>query len=439
MNFSSFSSVKPFQIVLLAVFGVLMLLGLVLFANFGGFGNASAKVGQVTIWGTLPQNSMETVLNSLRATNPDYQGVSYVQVDESTFDNDLAQAIATGNSPDLLLISQELLATEQNKLSVIPNSVISERSFLDAYLPISELFLAVDGTYGIPFAVDPLVMYYNRTALVTAGIATPPSTWEGITSLTEQLTRTASGAVAESTIPFGSYGNVENARALISLLLLQAGNPITTVSTSGIQGQLTSTGPDNAAVTPAQSALSFYTQFSDPVKTVYTWNNAISSARQAFLAGTLVFYPGFASELPGIKAANPNLDFDMTVIPQPQTSPRVKWLTYGRVYAFAVPAAAKNPKGGMGAGLALASSQLAPAVSQALSMAPATKEALAPAANDRYAPVYYPQALIAKGWLSPSPATTDSIFSTMISNVTSGRMGIAEALSTANQALNAAL
>lgn len=437
MNFSGFSSMKPFQIALLVIFGFLLLLGLVLFSRFGGFAGTSNKVGTVTIWGTLPQSSMETVLNALRNSNQDYAGVQYVQKDEASFDNDLAQAISTGQGPDLVLISQEMLATEQTKLSVIPFSLISERTFLDSYLPIDDLFLASNGTYGIPFAVDPLVMYYNRSTLTQAGVAVPPSTWEGMTSLAEQLTSASAGTVAESTLPLGVYSNVENARAIVSLLLLQAGNPITSVSSAGVHGALTSTGADgSSAVTPAQSALTFYTQFADPVKTVYSWNAAIPSARQAFLAGTLDFYPGFASELPQLKAANPNLPFDMMAMPEPQNaSQRV---TYGKAYAFSVPASSKNPGGAENVAIALSSSDFAPAVSQALSMAPALRSALSPSNNDPYAPIYFPQALIAQGWLSPSPATTDSIFSTMISNITSGRMSVGEALTTANQALDAA-
>lgn len=432
MNLSGFSSMKPFQIVLLGIFGFLFLLGLVLFSRFGGFGGGGSKIGTVTIWGTLPQNNIETVLNTLRNSNAQYQGVQYVQKNEGTFDNDLAQAIATGNGPDLILISQELLATEQTKLAVIPFSVIPQRTFLDSYLPIDDLFLSTNGTYGIPLAVDPLVMYYNRTTLTQAGIAVPPSTWEGMTSLTEQLTKASAGKVAASTLPFGSYDNVENARAIVSTLLLQAGNPITTVSTAGVRGALDSSDTG----TPAQSALTFYTQFADPVKTVYSWNSSISSARQAFLAGTLAFYPAYASDLPQLKAANPNLPFDMMAMPQPQNASQR--LTYGRAYAFSIPATSKNPTGAENVAITMSSASFASTVSQALSMAPALRSALSPSRSDPYAPIYFPQALIAQGWLSPSPATTDSIFSTMISNITSGRMGVGQSLTTASQALNAA-
>lgn len=425
---------KPFQIAILAIFGFLGVLGLVLFANFGGFGGASTKIGTVTIWGTLPQAQMGAVINALHGQDQEYIGVTYEEKSEATFDTDLAEAIATGQGPDLVLISQEMLATEQNKLSVVPFSTISERTYLDTYLPIFELFLAENGTYGIPFAVDPLVMYYNRRTLINAGVATPPASWEAVTSLTEAITQSSAGTVLQSAIPFGAYNNVENARAIISLLLLQSGTVITSVGQNGLRGHLNEGGSGSGL--SGEPALTFYTQFADPVKTVYTWNSSISSARQAFLSGNLAFYPGFASELLQLKEANPNLDFDMMAIPQPKTA--THRVTYGKAYAFAVPKATDNSKGAVTVAIALADSSLSGTVSQALSMAPAIRSMLASASNDRYAPVFYPQALIASAWLSPSPAETDRIFSTMISNITSGRMSIPQALDSANQALNAA-
>ncbi len=223
----NFSTMKPFQIILLVVFGLLALLGLVVFANFGGFGSGGAKIGTVTIWGTVPQARMDTVINALRSEGQEYAGVSYSEKPAASFDASLADAIASGNGPDLILISQESLISEQNKLQVVPFSTVSQRTYLDTYLPIDELFLSSNGTYGIPFAVDPLVLYYNRSMLTSAGVAVPPSTWEAITGLAERMTVAQGGTVSVSTVPFGTYDNVQNARAIVSLLLLQAGNSIT--------------------------------------------------------------------------------------------------------------------------------------------------------------------------------------------------------------------
>jgi hypothetical protein len=72
-------------------------------------------------------------------------------------------------------------------------------------------------------------------------------------------------------------------------------------------------------------------------------------------------------------------------------------------------------------------------------MAPARRDSLSPASGDLYEPVYYPEALIATGWLSPMPSETDRIFGTMVNSIAMGKASVSTALSTASQSLDAAL
>lgn len=431
-----YDQIKPFRIIVLAVFGLVAIIGLFMFARFEGFDNGQDAIGTVTIWGTLPERAVSDQLEVLRENQPQFSRVSYAQIPLETFSIELAEALAIDEGPDMVLISQEQLVSEQNKLSVIPYSSISQRDFIDTFVPISELYLTDKGTYGIPVVVDPLVMYYNRTALASAGVPQPPQTWEAVLGLSDRITIRSGGQVTRSLLAFGEYGNIPNARGIISLLLLQAGSPITDILNGRLRAALNE-GIDATGSRAAESALSFYTQFSDPAKTVYSWNRALPDARQAFLAGDLVIYFGYASELPIIRAGNPNLDFDMAPVPQPARS--TARTTYGLVYALAIPKTSQNPNGAYATAVALADRGLQLRAANALSMVPASRAALIPSNEDPFQPVYFPEALVARGWLSPSPATTDSIFGAMIGNITSGRMDVSQALTTANQALDSAL
>jgi|CXWL01.1.fsa_nt_gi multiple sugar transport system substrate-binding protein len=428
---------KPFQLIFMFVFGFLALLGLLLFANFRGT-PGTAAVGNVTIWGTLPEYAMTQQLNALKKAEKEYGSVSYEQKSPETFGADLAEALASNVGPDLVLISQEELVSQQNKLSVIPFSTISERSYLDSFVPITELYLTDKGTYGIPLVVDPLVLFYNRTLLSSNGVPVPPASWEAVTGLAERLTQKNNGQVVKSAVALGEYANITNARAIISLLLLQSGTKISEADGTTIRSVMTQSSTVGLyGINPAESALSFYTQFADPAKTVYSWNRALPESRQAFLSGDLALYIGFASEVTALQAGNPNLDFDMARIPQPQTS--TTRTTYGLAYAFAIPKASKNPAGALASAQALTTREgVAPAI-LGLGMAPALRALLASSAPDnRYQPIYFPEALTAKGWLSPSPSATDNIFSVMIGNITTGRKGIGQALTTADQAIDSA-
>lgn len=427
---------STFQIVLLAVFGFAAVLGLILFANFGGFGSSKEQVGAVSIWGTLPKDLIEAQLTELSAGSDAYANVSYTQVSADGFSNTFANAIASGASPDLVLISQEQIMAEASKLQFISYATIPQRTYVDSFLPLFELFLTTEGTYGVPYVLDPLVMYYNRQALATAGIATAPSSWEAISGLAPTMSvKDASGTVSKSTIALGEYANIQNARAIVSLLMLQAGSPITEKTTQGTRSALV--GDQSFGQSPAESALSFYTQYANPAKTVYSWNRSMPNSRQAFIAGDLAFYLGYASERPFLEEANPNLDFDMALVPQPSTA--TSRSTYGLGYAFALPKQAINPTGAFAVATALTGEASMKTVADALSMAPARRAALDANTADTFAPIIYQSALISRGWLSPAPTVTDGIFAGMISNVTTGRLNATQAIISADQSINAAL
>lgn len=430
-------NLRPFQVIVMGIFGLIALIGLVVFANFQGFSSNAPQVGTVAIWGTLPAKPMNDALTAYKQGRSEFGRVTYTERPEETFDADVAEAIASGSGPDLLILSQEDLPAAEPKLTYFPSSLISERDFRDSFLPINELYLREGGTYGMPFVVDPLMLFYNRPVIAAAGVARPPSTWEAVAGLTATVNRqTDVQTVTRSLIALGTYENIENARAILSLLFLQAGYQMSERGEAGYRSDLTDVRTGSLGASPAESALNFYTEFANPTKTVYSWNRSLPNNRQAFLAGDVALYLGFASERAGLAAANPNLDFDMAPAPNPGTS--ATRMTYGKAYAFAIPRASKNAQGAVQVAKLLSGKEPSALFARSLGMAPAARAALAPASGDLYEPVFFPEALVARGWLSPAPADTDRIFATMVGNVMSGRESLVTALQTAARSLNAA-
>ncbi len=430
--------ISTFQIAAIGICAFLAIAGLLFFASFQGNSNKDA-VGTVVIWGTLPKDAVQTGIDTLTSSRDEYATVSYVEKSPTSFSKQLADALASGAGPDLIIISQEQLVAERSKLSLIPYSSLPQRTYLDTYLPLFELFLSDGGTYGVPLVLDPLVLYYNRTTLSSAGVVSAPTSWEAVAGLAPAISqRTDAGGVTKSLIAFGDYANVRNARAIISLLLLQAGTPITETGATGATRSVLADDADTTfGTTPAESAVSFYAQFADPAKNLYSWNRSMPESRSMFVRGDLALYPGFASELPYLTDANPNLDFDMSAVPNPGTG--TVRTTYGVGYAFAIPKAGANPTGAFFTATALSEGEAVEAMASALSMAPARRTLLTPSDDDRYGAVYLPQALVARGWLSPAPEQTDAAFAAMIGDITSGRKSLERALSDAAQAITAAL
>jgi hypothetical protein len=114
-------------------------------------------------------------------------------------------------------------------------------------------------------------------------------------------------------------------------------------------------------------------------------------------------------------------------------------MTYGKLYAFAVSRSTPNPAGALDVALALAAPGPSLVAASALGVAPALRGYLSPPADDRYAAIYYPEALVARGWLMPAITTTDGIFSGMISNISSGRSDVMDAVRDASESLDATL
>ncbi len=431
--------ISLFKGILFGVFGLAALLGLYVFATYTNSGPAGA-VGTVTVWGTLPAADIEAGLLAARRADLSLKGVTYVEMPVATLAADLAAAIATGAPPDLVLASQEQLLALAPLLTPISLETLSARTFADSFAGEGALFTAPGsaGYYGVPLLIDPLVLFYNRAVLSSSGVATPPASWEAMTGLASKVVLTTSSQqITRALIALGTYDNIHNARGILSALFLQTGVP---VSERGPTGLLT---PDFGLTStvgglpPGQAVVRFYTQFTDSSKVSYTWNASLPDSQLAFQNGDLALYLGYVSEARYLREANPNLDFDVAPIPQPATA--ATKATYGLAYALMIPRGAKNPGGAYAAAALLSNSPEQLALAKATGLAPAARRALALVQADPIAAVAASSALYAKGWLSPLPADTNPIFSTMISNVISGRLTLEAALSTAESSLGALL
>jgi ABC-type glycerol-3-phosphate transport system substrate-binding protein len=425
-------NISAFQAILYTVFGLAALIGLFVFATYTSK-SGQGTIGTVHVWGTLPEDEMNTLLTALGQDVRDLQEVTYEEKNPSTLPTDLAAAIATGASPDLVLDSQENLLSIARFLTVIPPSTLSTSAFAGAFIAGADVFQGVSGYYGVPFLVDPLVLYSNRAILASAGVAKPPATWEALTGLVPKIALfTPNRQIQRGLIALGSYDNVHNARAILSTLFLQTGVPITGYSANGsLSGNL---GANSASgVPPGISVLGFYTQFADPAKVSYTWNASLGDSQRAFQVGELALYLGFASEARYLQAANPNLSFMVSPAPQPGTA-AVKNV-YGRIYAFMIPNGAPNPAGAYQAAALLTDVRAQAAAAALTGLAPAALDQLANVPGDPLGASAYTSALYTVAWLSPAAAATDQVFGGMINSVISGRLGVEPALGVAEQAL----
>lgn len=422
-----------FQIGIIVVFVVLAVIGVLAFAGTGGLGNKGEEIGQIEIWGAVPKEAMGSLLDTVSEADERFKNVKYTEKDSEAYQQEFIEALASGFGPDLFLIDHNSIIRNQDKIIEVPYQSFSQRDFKDTFIEEGELYLTSTGILGLPFSVDPLVMYWNRDIFQSAGVANPPKFWDEFFTLSPKITqRDPSSNITRSFTALGEFSNVENAKEIISAFIIQSSNPIVVGTENGLESVL-----DNKfdfAMVPAESAVRFYTEFSNPVKSVYSWNRSLPNSKQLFSAGDLAVYFGFASELSDIVRANPNLNFDIAVLPQLRDADTR--VTYGRMNAFAIPRSSKNPDKAFITANVLTSANASAFYSGISGLPPARRDLLAIEQTTAISSVFYNSAIISKAWLDPDSAQTKMIFKNMVESVTSGRANLSEAVSTASAELN---
>lgn len=420
-----------FKIALTAIFGASIIIGLIIFATSKA---SSTQQANLLVWGTMDEQAFSVAYKASSISSNKQITVKYVKKDTANFEGDFVEALAEGNGPDVVIMPDDAVYNDRNKLFTIPYKSFSQRDFKDRFIEAGEVFLATDGVVALPFTIDPMVMYWNRDMFSNNLIAQPPQYWDEFNGLITKMTRRDNGAtITQTPLAFGEWQNVSHAKEIVALLLMQAGTPISARDANGAHSVL-NVQFDNP-VLPSQAAVSFYTQFSNPTSPTYTWNRSLPLSLNMFLSGSLATYMGFSSELFSIQQKNPNLNFDVTYIPQIRKAE--KQITFGRMQALALVKQSKQ----IAAGFTLINALTEPAALKALetitSLPPVRRDLLADKPSDAYRSVFYNAALLSHSWIDPDSVRSTAVFRDMIESITSGRARVGESIGKADEALSA--
>jgi ABC-type glycerol-3-phosphate transport system substrate-binding protein len=225
---------KQFPLILMGVFGIFIFLAVLLFSGAIKVGKDSQDTGpklagaNLTMWGVLPREAMVDPIASFSQENQ--ITLNYIQKSQDQIDRTLGEAIASGSGPDIVLASHELLLKHRSKFVHTPYTTYSERVYRDTYIDGARVFLLPDGILAFPLLVDPLIFFFNRVSYTNAGLLEAPKTWGQVTEYSTKLLRkSGQDSILEAGISLGSFNNIINAKDILSLLLLQAGNPIVSI------------------------------------------------------------------------------------------------------------------------------------------------------------------------------------------------------------------
>jgi ABC-type glycerol-3-phosphate transport system substrate-binding protein len=417
---------RPFELALVIIFVVLGLAALALLASYDG-GSSGPKEGEVVtgpvqIWGTMPGSGMQTVLDELVAKNETYKDVSYRYIAPAQFEQTLTNALADSRGPDIILTSHEELVDSRSRIAPYSYEQFPLRDVRDRYIEGAQIYALSDGVYALPIAVDPMVLFWNRDILATEGYLAAPSTWEELINVqfNDLIQRDFDRTIRRGVVAMGEYNNVRNAFGLVSMLLMQSGSQGVADVARGYEINLNRS--INDASNPLRTVADFYTRFSRPANTLYSWNRSFAEDRNEFIGEDLVFYFGYASEGPVLERLNPNLNLDISEVPQGAAASVRR--TYGRFYGLSLLRSTDNPNGAYSVMGTLGGSSIADRIAIGSDLTPVTRQTVAAGSNTTYGRISYQSAAIAYGWLNPDPDATDIVFATMMEDINENRSSV---------------
>ena len=138
-----------------------------------------------------------------------------------------------------------------------------------------------------------MLLFFFMDLMNAAGIAVAPSTWSEFQEAVIALTQfNADGVITQSGAGIGTSENIERAADLIALLMMQNGTQMVDDRGRAVFDEVPEGG--ERGTLPGLDAVRFYTDFANPTKEVYTWNEDQPDSFEAFTNGTTAMFFGYA-------------------------------------------------------------------------------------------------------------------------------------------------
>lgn len=315
------------------------------------------------------------------------------------------------------VITPQTLTTisERQVSSVFPQVVYDDVIFEDASDADEQVRKKI---FGLPLSMDTLVLYYNKDMLNRAKIALPPETWQQFVEQVPKLTLVdVDNNIIQSGAAIGTSSNVPRVMDILSLLMMQNGATMVL----GNQAAFGEDDEEQKGYVPGAKALEFYTSFANPDVEWYSWNKDQPDALEAFIAQETAFFIGYHYNLADIQSRAPDLNFDITAIPQTDPNADVNYANY---WVETVAANTEYPDETWAVVQAITSDETIVKSYLETSQKPAAlKTLLDEQADDFVLSIFGDQTLTAQSWYAgKKPNEVEDLFDEMVTIVNEGRL-----------------
>lgn len=305
----------------------LAVLAIIAMPFFSGCGTTAQQSYTVNleIWGLFDDSTVySTIIEQYKKLNPFVGEIKYRKFSQDTYKQELIDALASGQGPDIFLINNTWFPSFENKLQPAPTPLVSE---LDMRSNFPDVVSAdfVDNTlvYAVPLSVDSMQLYYNRDMFNAAGITAPPATWQEFSADVQKLTKVDSvGNITQAGAALGTSKNINRASDLLSMMMFQDGVEMPTKKYPLVKFDQGTISPSGGVFQAAEQALGFYTQYarlndkSGAQNPLYTWNVRQHDSTQAFAEQSVAMMFNYSWQAATIKSTNPKLNFSVAPVPQ---------------------------------------------------------------------------------------------------------------------------
>jgi ABC-type glycerol-3-phosphate transport system substrate-binding protein len=253
--------------------------------------------------------------------------IEYEQKDQDRYYSYLKPALSNKNGPDIFWWHDSWGPILINKLSPLPNEVLSEAEFERTFYPVTRENLKLSGAYrGIPLEFDGLALLYNKDMLKAKGFAGPPADFVSLkyNYAPRLVVPNEEGKVKIGGIAVGTVNNIDHFSEIVGLFLLQ--NKVSFVQ-NGVNTFALNVSLDKRNL--ASDALGSYLSFTSKDK---VWSSALPPSLEAFAESkvAMVYLPAYRiTELNDyLQQNNLKLNYGVAAVPQLVKSEPVTWASY---------------------------------------------------------------------------------------------------------------
>ena len=254
--------------------------------------------------------------------------------DQLNYENIIREMQFEGNGPNIYSVFHTWIQRYSGKLKPMPVGTMTLDQYRNTYASVASDDLVIGGeVYALPFYIDTPILFYNQDKFLNEGYLKPPETWDEFKDYVEELTiledievvldededniTTTEKKIKIAGATIGGGSNVNRSQDILLLLIMQ----------NNIQDNFESLVSFNNEGT--FTAIKSYTDFTNPEKRFYTWNEDQMYSIDAFSQRKAAMMINYSHHIETVKNQTGNtLNFKVAPVPQLDRSFKANYASY---------------------------------------------------------------------------------------------------------------